>query len=409
MGKDNIWIICHYAQQPPLNTMLRYHNWGKELVKRGYAVTIVAASTIHNTDIDIVEKNGKLEDICDGVKYKYIKTPKYSGNGKQRIKNMLTFCFGLKQFKNEKPDVLINCEAYLFPFVRHYFKGVPVITDTVDLWPESIIEYAGYSKTNPIIRVLYRLERNAYLKSDAMIFSMEGGGDYLKEQPYSAQIDYSRVFHINMGCDLSACDQYLRDFTEELPWDMSKFNIVYCGSIRPANQVSQICEAAKELQDQGIDEVDFQIYGNGDQLDTLKQYVAENGLNNIHFYGRFKKEQIPGILAHADASLLTYKQVNLMKYGGSQSKLFDYLASGTPIICNAKWGYNLIERYSCGVVTEDQTPEAFVKSIKHLLSLSEEEIAKMGENGRKVAEMYDQPQLVDKLCEVLKHTLSRKE
>ena len=177
MSKENVWIICHYAQQPPINTMLRYHNWGKELVKRDYSVTIVAASTIHNTDIDIVEKNGKNEDVCNGIRYIYVKTPKYSGNGIQRINNMISFCFGLRQFKKEKPDVIVNCEAYLFPFVKRYFKGIPVITDTVDLWPESIIEYAGYSKWNPIIRVLYHLEKDAYLKSDALIFSMEGGAD----------------------------------------------------------------------------------------------------------------------------------------------------------------------------------------------------------------------------------------
>ncbi|MCR4939004.1 MAG: glycosyltransferase family 4 protein [Treponemataceae bacterium] len=401
MNSKNVWIICHYAQQPPLNTMLRYHNWGKELVKRGYSVTIVAASTIHNTNIDIVEQNGKIEDICDGIHYKYINTPKYSGNGMQRIKNMLAFCFGLKSFRKETPSVIINCEAYLFPFVKHYFKNIPVITDTVDLWPESIIEYAGYSKKNPLIRVLYRLERNAYLKSDAMIFSMEGGKDYLREQSYSNKINYSKVFHINMGCDLEAYNKCLKDFSEELPWDMNKFNIVYCGSIRSANQVNKICEAAKKIHEEKIDNVDFQIYGNGDQLENLKDYVAKNQLNNIHFFGRFKKEQIPGILVNADASLLTYKQVNLMKYGGSQSKLFDYLASGTPIICNAKWGYNLIDRYYCGVVTEDQTPESFVKAIKYLFSLSDEEITQMGENGRKVAEMYDQPELVDKLCEVI--------
>ena len=211
-----------------------------------------------------------------------------------------------------------------------------------------------------------------------------------------------------MGCDLKVCDQYLNEFEEALPWNMNKFNIVYCGSIRPANQVNQICEAAKELYSQGIDNVDFQVYGNGDQLDNLKIYVEENKLPNVHFYGRFKKEQIPGILEHANASLLTYKQVNLMKYGGSQSKLFDYLASGTPIICNAKWGYNLIERYSCGVVTEEQTPDAFVKAIKYLLALSQEEIMQMGKNGRKVAEMYDQPQLVDKLCEVIDFVRKRK-
>ncbi len=405
MGKENIWIICHYAQQPPHNTMLRYHNWGKILVKRGYSVTIVAASTIHNTNIDIVDQNGKTEDSCDGVQYRYILTPKYSGNGIQRIKNMLSFCFGLRQFKKEKPDVLINCEAYLFPFVRHYFKDVPLITDTVDLWPESIIEYAGYSKANPIIRVLYRLERNAYLKSNAMIFSMEGGEEYLKEQSYSNKIDYSKVFHINMGCDLRAYDRYLNDFNETLPWNTDKFNIVYCGSIRPANQVNQVCEAAKELNNQGVESVVFHLYGNGDQLEHLQKYVKDNGLTNVHFYGRFQKEQIPGILAHANASLLTYKQVNLMKYGGSQSKLFDYLAGGKPIICNAKWGYNLIERYACGVVTEEQTPEAFVKAILYLVNLSDEEIKRMGQNSRKVAEMYDQPQLVDKLCEVINYVI----
>lgn len=63
--------------------------------------------------------------------------------------------------------------------------------------------------------------------------------------------------------------------------------------------------------------------------------------------------------------------------------------------------HNLIERYSCGVVTESQTPEAFVKAILYLTSLDKKEIQKMGRNSRKVAEMYDQPQLVDKLCEVI--------
>lgn len=401
MGIENVWIICHYAQQPPLNTMLRYHNWGKELIKRGYNVTIIAASTIHNTNIDIIEQTGKIEDLCDGVHYKYINTPQYSGNGVARIKNMLSFCFGLKQFKKDKPDVIINCEAYLFPFVKRYFKNVPIITDTVDLWPESIIEYAGYSKNNPIIETLYRLERNAYIKSDAMIFSMEGGEEYLREQSYSDKIDFNRVFHINMGCDLCTYDKQLTEFNDDLPWNMEKFNIVYCGSVRPANQVSQVCEAAKKLSDDGVNSVDFHIYGNGDQLEELQKYVEDNALNNVHFYGRFLREKVPGILSHADASLLTYKQVHLMKYGGSQSKLFDYLASGRPIICNARWGYNLIERFTCGVVTAEQTPEAFVEAILYLVNLGKDEIKKMGQNGRKVAEMYDQPELVDKLCEVI--------
>ena len=69
----NILILCHSAQQPPYNTMLRYHNWGKELVERGHRVTIVAASTVHNTDIDVIEEIGRDYAVVDGVRYLYIR------------------------------------------------------------------------------------------------------------------------------------------------------------------------------------------------------------------------------------------------------------------------------------------------------------------------------------------------
>ena len=190
-----IWIACHYAQQPPFNTMLRYHNWGKELIKRGYKVVILAASTVHNTDIDVIERIGSSEVLCEGIQYYYVNTPKYSGNGRKRIENMLGFCLGLSRYAKQKPkpDVVITCEAYTFPFVKHYLKKVPVITDTVDLWPQSIIEYAGFSKKNPLIRILYHLEKMAYLKSEALIFSMEGGKDYLQERRYASKIDFNNT------------------------------------------------------------------------------------------------------------------------------------------------------------------------------------------------------------------------
>ena len=90
-----------------------------------------------------------------------------------------------------------------------------------------------------------------------------------------------------------------------------------------------------------------------------------------------------------------------MKYGGSQSKLFDYLASGRPIICNAKFGYNLITRHDCGLVTENQTPEAFADTIQEFCNMSGKRLAEMGRNSRKTAETYDQPILANKLCEVI--------
>lgn len=398
----NIWILCHYAQQPPFNTMLRYHNWGKQLVDRGYKVTIVSASTVHNTDIDVTEEIGSNVDTYCGIEYKYMQTPRYSGNGIGRMKNMLQFGIKLKQLKKEKnkPDVIIVCEAYLFLFAKHFFKNVPITTDIVDLWPLSIVEYSGVSNKHPLVQILYWVEKIAYIKTDSLIFSMEGGKDYIAERKYKNRINPNKVFHINMGIDLKEADRNKTSIFLDLPWDEDKINIVYIGSIRKANNVQQICDAAYELNKRRINDVAFHIYGNGDELENLISYVENKNVKGVHFYGRIQKENIPFILEHSTANILTYKQVNLMKYGGSQSKLFDYLASGKPVICNAKFGYNLIERYSCGLVTSDQTSEAFANTVEKLCRLSKSELTEMGDRARKAAEDYDQPKLVDKLCGV---------
>lgn len=404
MGNKKILIVCQYAQEPPYNTMLRYHNWGKELIKRGYDVSILAASVVHNTSIDMVDINKGNTSSVDGIKYYYINTQKYSGNGIKRLINMYQFCTGIKSFKKTlSPDLVIICGAYPFFFVKHAFKKVPIITDIVDLWPLSIVEYANISNNNPFIKFLYDIERQAYIKSDALVFSMEGGKDYVSERKYAKKVQADKIFHINMGIDIAKNDENKQLFSQELPWDESLFNIGYCGSIRQANNVKQICDAAYAIQEKGYKDISFQIYGNGDELESLKAYCNEKKIENISFYGRIEKEKIPYILSRMKANILTYKQVGLMRYGGSQSKLFDYLAAGRPIICNAKFGYNLITRYECGIVTETQSSEAFVDSIEKLYKMDKEQTKKMGDNARKVAEQYDQPALVDKLEEVFKY------
>lgn len=403
-----ILIINHYGQQPPYNTMLRHHNWGKLLVERGYDVTIIAASTVHNTSIDMIEQLGQDCSIVDGVKYQYFKVPKYAGNGIGRMKNLLAFCFSLLSSPGIEADVVIGAGAYLYPSIRRKYRRKPIIIDIADLWPESIVEYANFTKNNPIIKYLYYLEKKAYLRSDALIFSMEGGVDYIKEQKYADKIDYSKVFHINMGCDIPQKDKELEGISFDLGWNPDEFNVVYCGSIRQANQVQQICDAAGVIKDRGYRDIKFQIYGNGDDLEHLEKYVTEKGIDNVRFYGRIEKEKIPFILSHGKANILTYKHVPLMKYGGSQSKLFDYLASGKPIICNAKFGYNLIERYNCGVVAEDQSAEALADSIVKLYKTDPVELDEMGKRARETAEMYDQPILVDKLEEVFAYVSNKK-
>ncbi len=314
---------------------------------------------------------------------------------------MYQFCKSIKKYKKSfKPDYIIICGAYLYKYAKKTFNNIPIITDIVDLWPLSIVEYANVSKNNPLIRYLYYIEKNAYIKTNALVFSMEGGKDYIYEQKYSSKIKEEKVFHINMGIDIKQNDINLKKNVGEISLKSEDFNIGYCGSIRQANNIKQICDAAKEFKINGNDRIKFHIYGNGDQLDSLIRYCADNKIDNIRFYGRIEKEKIPFVLSSMDANILTYKQVGLMKYGGSQSKLFDYLAVGKPIICNAIFGYNLITRYDCGLVTENQEARSFFKCVEELYNMSLTRRKELGLNARKTAELYDVQNLTDKLEEV---------
>lgn len=391
--------------------MLRYHNWGKQLILRGYDVTIIAASVVHNTDIDVIDRMGAIGTTCDGINYHYIKTPKYSGNGSGRIKNMMAYCLGISKFakSHRKPDLIISSDAYVFPFVKYAYKRVPLIVDITDLWPISIIQYTGMSKYHPFIQVLFEAEKIAYIKSDALIFSIEGGIDYVHETRYRKRVYDKKIFHINMGCDMEERDRNEELFAEKLPWNPKHFNIVYCGSIRQANHVKEICDAAEVLSARGYKDIDFQIYGNGDELEDLKKYCQDKKIENVTFYGRIEKAKIPYILANSKINLLTYKKVDLMRFGGSQSKLFDYLASGRPILSNADWGYNLITRYNAGMVTKNQSPEAFADAVEELYKSGDMVLDEMGKRGRAAAELYDQPILVEKLCQVFDYCLKQNE
>lgn len=92
----NIMIINHYAGSDYYGMEFRPYYMAKEWIKLGHSVTIISASYSHlrknNPDIN----NDLQEEIIDGIRYVWIKTPKYNGNGVGRIINIATFMFKLR-------------------------------------------------------------------------------------------------------------------------------------------------------------------------------------------------------------------------------------------------------------------------------------------------------------------------
>ncbi|EKC51525.1 glycosyltransferase, partial [human gut metagenome] len=127
-------------------------------------------------------------------------------------------------------------------------SNVPCICEIRDLWPETFLDF-GFTKKNLIIKALYAMEKWIYKKADALIFTMEGGKDYIKEKHWEDSVDLSKVFYINNGVDLDVYYKNIRDNTY-IDKDLENnetFKVIYTGSIRPANGVENIIKCARHI------------------------------------------------------------------------------------------------------------------------------------------------------------------
>lgn len=135
----------------------------------------------------------------------------------------------------------------------------------------------------------------------------------------------------------------------------------------------------------------------------LQQRVEDEKISNVVFKGFVEKKYIPYILSRSSVNILNYSQSQYnWSRGNSSNKLFEYMASGKPIISTVKMGYCILDKYQCGFSLEECTPEALAKEIRKIHDLPEEACAVMAENARKGAEDFDFSVLTERLYQVLR-------
>ena len=408
-----IWLINPVAMPPQYEARIQTLKRAQYLRSNGFDVVIISGSYLHNTNINLIDDNSsyKFAEYEDGHKFIHIKTSNYSSNGFKRIYSILEFYIKVWWHASsfEKPDYISHLAAVPFGnityFVAKKFKA-KFIVDIVDLWPESFVAYGLVSKKNPLLKLAYWAEYWLYKKADLLIFSMEGGKDYIKEKKWDIEqggkIDSNKIFYINNGVDLKDFDfntinHKIKD--EDLE-NHNNFKVIYIGSIRLANNVMQLIEAAEHLKD--IKDIKFFIYGDGEDRATLEKFCNEKQLNNIIFKKKWVELKfVPYILSKSSLNILNYKPSSILRYGGSQSKSFQYMASGKPICANVKMNYCPIEKFNIGIAEEFKDSKEYANAILSFYKMNKKEYTTICSNARKASENYDYELLTTRYIELI--------
>ena len=402
-----IWLINHYAVPPRYYPLARQNYFAKYLMRAGHEVTIFAASTVHNSDLNLIEDDTPYrEDVVDGVHYVLIRCKSYHGNGVSRILNMLEFARKLPSVcdKYPRPDAIVatsmppmSCAAGI-KLARKY--GCRGIAEIADLWPESIVAYGIAGPRNPAVLYLRRLEKWIYTKSDAVVFTMEGAYDYIKEQHWESAVPRSKVHYINNGVDLELFDYNREHFKAEDKdlEDPETFKVVYTGSIRKVNGLGLLLDAAKEVKNP---RVRFLIWGDGDERAALEQRVRDEYIDNVIFKGRVEKKFVPSIVSRADVNIAHCISTPVDRYGISFNKMFEYFAAGKIVLSDFPTEYNPALQCHAGITVEEASAPNIAEAIEHLAALPEQERTLYEQNSRAAAHKYDFKNLTEELLDVI--------
>lgn len=386
----NIILINHYAGSNDHGMEYRPFYLAREWVKLGHDVTIVAASFSHLRSKQPGVNGDSTVEFIEGIRYVWLKTPAYQGNGIGRILNMSSFIYQIfrqkKIVSENRPEVVIASSTYpldIYP-ARYIAKAAnaKLLFEVHDLWPLSPMELGGMSPWHPFIMIMQRAENFAYRVSDRIISMLPKADSHMREHGMASE----KFSYVPNGIDVPEwqkskdilLDQH-SDIFEKLR-NNGQFIVGYAGAHGLANALDSLIKAGELLKNQLISIV---LIGQGPEKEKLEKLALEKKLDNIVFLPSVKKQSIPALLDKMDVLYIGLQKQSLFRFGISPNKLMDYMMAAKPVIHAIEAGNDLVEESGCGISVQSESPKEIAEAILKLKAISQSERKNMGENGKK--------------------------
>jgi glycosyltransferase involved in cell wall biosynthesis len=401
-------VINHYAGSPVHGMVFRHFYLAREWIKMGHKVTIVAASFAHVRSQNPQVRNAVTEEYIDGIRYLWLKAPRYSGNGPGRILNILTFVARLLlsrelMVRMGPPDAVIAASTYvldIFPAMwiskRHKAR---LIFEVRDLWPLGPMILRNMSPWHPLIIPLQFSEGYAYRKSHKVVTCISEAYSYMA----SRGMHPDKFVYIPNGIDpieWESSNQRLPETHAAALSDLrsqGRFIIGYAGAHGEPTDLYTVVEAADSLQDTAVA---FVFVGDGSEKARLQARSAQKGCSNVLFLPPVSKACVPALLRSMDALYVGVRRLPSHRFGVSPNKLFDYMMAAKPVIEAVDAENDVVARSNCGISIIPESPSELADAVRRLMQMQPGDLERMGARGKKyVLENHDYSKLAQQFIE----------
>ncbi len=325
------------------------------------------------------------EEIVDGISVKRV------GFGKsalltQPLSLNPVWRNSIKAIINEfKPGLIITREFFLTEAAKKYAlpMKIPVIFDMAEHYPAAMKGWDKYSK-NIIkrffvhsIKLPEKLEKKAINSSDGIIVvSKELKERLLNEFTYPKE-QIVEVLNTPSISEYSSITNHI----------LSKpMRFAYHGHFSNDRNLDVLAKAfvnALKINN----EISLFMAGTGESFEQVKDIVeSANATKSIILYGAYKQQEMVRFLSETDVGILPYKDNTFINHIIS-NKLFDYMASGIPVIVSqARPMRRIINDTKSGLVVDCNDVDILTDAILKIAGMDSTELSK---NALKAAEVYN--------------------
>lgn len=248
----------------------------------------------------------------------------------------------------------------------------------LDLWPENL--YSVLEIKNPFLRkVAQSASHWHYRHVDKLVVLSEKMKQHLQSV---TNIREDKIIVLPQTCE-KIYEQNIHDDALAARFKHG-FNVVFTGSITPAQSFQTIIDAARQLEASGINDLNWIIVGDGMAREQVESDVKEAGLDD-HFYFEGQKPigEMPKYTDIADVLVGCLVKSDLLE-ATIPAKVMSYIASGRPLVLAMDGEVQELVNNTirCGFAGPTEDAAALAENIKKAYSLSPSQRMRMGKRGR---------------------------